>query len=245
MSRLGRGPTPRWPQGVGIGLLPHTQVLLPLPEHSAAPGLRAAGVWGGAACPRGGPGQRERDSETAGGQCRGTGTGLPLGRRGFGDTRVTEVPESWSAARHAAGPGWAEGPPTLPGRYLGHRVRRERPGGRIRPGRAEGSRLRREGEGGQAMQHAETPLPPGRDRDTPPSVHSSGAQPWLGRAPIPVSGQSCQVAVPGCPGCQGVGSHTWDALLSWHPRTGMNSAPPAPSTPILTLLPCMTCTSVA
>lgn len=115
---------------------------------------------------------------------------------------------------------------------------REGGSGRAEP-RAAGCGERERGDKPCSMRR-----PPSRraETETPPSVHSSGAQPWLGRAPIPVSGQ---VAMPGCPGCQGVGSHTWDALLSWHPRTGMNSAPLAPSTPILTLLPCMTCTSVA
>lgn len=74
VSRLSHGLTPRWAQGVGIGLLPHTQVLLPLPECLAAQGPQAAGVWGGVACPRGGPGQRERDSKTAGGQVGEHGT---------------------------------------------------------------------------------------------------------------------------------------------------------------------------
>lgn len=68
---------------MGIGLLPHTQVLLLLPERSAAQGPQAAGVWGGAACPRGGPGQGERDSETAGGQGGEHGNPPPAGQEGF------------------------------------------------------------------------------------------------------------------------------------------------------------------
>lgn len=88
------------------------------------------------------------------------------------------------------------------------------------------------------MQHAETPLPPGRDRNPPLS-----AQPWLGRAPLPASSSHAKWPCQAAPGAR-----EWDPtheMPSWHPRTRVNSAPTASITPILTLLPCMTCSSVA
>lgn len=56
------------------------------------------------------------------------------------------------------------------------------------------------------MQHAETPLPPGRDRD-PLSAQLWGSA-LAGMGTKHSEQRSCQVAVPGCSGCQGVGSHT-------------------------------------
>lgn len=88
------------------------------------------------------------------------------------------------------------------------------------------------------MQHAETPThPPGRNRDRDPPAPCTA--PGTG----PSEWQPCQVAVPGCSGCQGLGTHAWDAL-SRHTKTAETSAPTAPSTCVLTLLPCMTCSSV-
>lgn len=198
MSRLGRGPTPRWPQGVGIGLLPHTQVLLPLPERSAAPGLRAAGVWGGAACPRGGPGQRERDSETAGGQCGGTGTAS----RWAGG--VLGTPVSQKSPRAGAQPdmqrvqGGLRDPPPCLGVTLGTGSGgrgREGGSGRAEP-RAAGCGERERGDKPCSMRRppsrqAETETPPLSAQLWGPALAGTGTNPseWpvvpSGRARLP------------------------------------------------------------
>lgn len=194
---------------MAIALPPHTQVLPPLPERSAAQGLRAAGVWGGAACPRGGPGQRqtEGDSETAGDKWGGTGTSLPLGRRGSGDGLVTSPRElERSQTCSGSGAGWGIPPP--PARALPWAQGPAGEAGRAdQAGLSRGQPAAERGRGGTSHAACGDP-PPARQRQRP----SLSAQPWLGRAPIP--------AVPsGCARLLRVGCHVWDAL-SWHPRTG-------------------------
>lgn len=139
---------------------------------------------------------------------RSTGTSLLLGRRGSADTRVTEVPKSWSAARHAAGLGWAEGhtlPPCLDvtlGTGSGGRGR-EGGSGRAEP-RAAGC-----GERERGTSHAACgDPPPARQRQRSPLSAQLWGSALAGMGTNPNEQRSCQVAVPGCSRCQGVGSHT-------------------------------------